>query len=169
MKTVLVVAAFALCGAASAGGFTRARTLEPAASFVARKPVTVWCAKSPASWRAYVNATNGPESQAHGLSVPGSSVMHLDPALCLPLLAQLKRQYVYPPALPVVIHGLTHEAIHLRGETDEGVTDCDAMHEMPGVAVRFFHVTPGKKLRALMAGAWKGYHAAPTIYRTVCG
>jgi hypothetical protein len=63
---------------------------------------------------------------------------------------------------------LTHEAIHLRGETDDGVTDCAAMHEMAGVAARFFHAPAGKGLRALMAAAWSWHRKAPAEYTTVC-
>jgi ubiquinone/menaquinone biosynthesis C-methylase UbiE len=43
-----------------------------------------------------------------------------------------------------------------------------AMHEMPGVAVRFFGVTTGKELRALMAQAWKVHRSGPLYFQTVC-
>jgi hypothetical protein len=61
-----------------------------------------------------------------------------------------------------------HESIHARGETDEGVTDCDAAHRVPGVAVRFFKVKPGKQLRALMTLVWKYRATGPASQRTVC-
>lgn len=90
-------------------------------------------------------------------------------ATCNPLLKALRRESIYQPALAAVIAILTHEAIHLRGERDEGVTECAAMHEMPRVAVVYFHVVPGRRLRALMAAAWVGYRDEAPAYRTVCG
>lgn len=153
---------------AAPAGFYEAWVLEPAASFVARKPITVWCAKTTASWRRYLTATSGTTSEAHGLAVPGSDRMHLDFAACSPLKAAWRGERVYVPTLSDVLAILTHEAIHLRGEVDEGVTDCAAMHEVPGVAVRFFHVAAGKKLRALMKEAWIGHASQGLAYRSVC-
>lgn len=48
------------------------------------------------------------------------------------------------------------------------MTDCDAMHEVPGVAVRFFKVKTGTQLRAIMADAWIVHRASPAIYQAVC-
>lgn len=154
-----VVAFAALAFAGSAGAALReARSLEPAASFVAKKPVMVWC--SPLTSK----------TGEHGLATAGDTALFLDKPACDALLAGLApRSSVYLPTLASVIAILVHEAIHLRGETDEGVTECAAMHETPGVAVRFFHIKPGKQLRALMAGAWEGYRVEPAVYRSVCG
>jgi hypothetical protein len=35
---------------------------------------------------------------------------------------------------------LAHEAVHQRGVTDEGVTDCTALPLVPGLATKFFGI-----------------------------
>jgi hypothetical protein len=61
-----------------------------------------------------------------------------------------------------------HESIHQRGVADEAATECEAMHEMPRVAVKFFHVKAGKQLRSLMALAWESHKATPDAYQAIC-
>lgn len=170
MRKLLVVVAAALVAAptAVAGGFYEAKVLEPAASYVAKKPVKVWCAKTDAAWQAYLVATYGVVGTEHGSAPFGGAAIYLDTEECPPIRQALAGQSVYPPTLAATIEILTHESIHARGERDEGVTDCAAMHEMPGVAVRFFHVRLGKQLRALMAAAWAYHRKAPSQYRMVC-
>lgn len=169
MRALLVViAAFVAAATAQAGtpGFTRDRSLEPAASFVAHKPVKVWCATTAAAWRVLA-----PSPAEHGAALPGGGEMFLDNQTCKPLETALhKSGAIYQPTLAGMIEVLTHESIHLRGERDEGVTDCAAMHEMPDVAVRYFSVVPGAQLRRLMAAAWAWHRQGPATspYRAVC-
>lgn len=162
----VALAGLVLAGSALAEpGFYEAKRLEPAASFVAGKPVQVWCALDETAWHVFA-----PAGTEHGLATPGGAAMYLDTPGCPPLRRALVRSTdVHQPMLAATIAILTHEAIHLRGESDEGVTECAAMHEMPRVAVRFFTVRPGKQLRALMADAWAGYRVESPAYRTVCG
>lgn len=161
---VAVVAAGVLVWAAAASaaaptGFYESFKLEPAASFVAGKPVKVWCATSQYQWQQY-----GGDSEEYGLTRPGSGEVKLAPDVC----RYLKAKVVTPSGFGASLLVLTHEAIHARGEPDEGVTDCAAVHEMPRVAVRFFRVKVGKQLRAVMANAWH-YRAGETAaYRSVC-
>lgn len=153
---------------AGAEGFYRARVLEPAAGYVAGKPVEVWCAAATSGWRAFVTAKLGAGTLANGWTVAGTSSIYLSADVCPPLRGALRGEPQYVPALAATIEAITHEAIHDRGELDEGVTDCDAMHEMPGVAVRFFHVKPGRPLRALMVAAWVYHREQPPEYLAVC-
>jgi hypothetical protein len=165
---VLAAALVAAPTAAAADGFYEARVLEPAASYVAGKPIEVWCATSVSAWHSYEIATYGVVGSEHGSAPFGGSVIYLDTEECPPLRQQLSAGGVYVPTLAATVEIITHESIHARGERNEGVTDCDAMHEMPGVAVRFFHVRAGKQLRALMAAAWTVHRAEPLQYLTVC-
>ncbi len=153
--------------------FARAKALEPAASYVAGKPAQVWCTKTYASWNSFVRQVFGvSEPGANGMALPGGAALYIAPDECNNLLfavqADPQDANAAVKALAGPIETLTHEAIHLRGESDEGITDCDAMHEMPGVAVRHFHITPGKHLRALMAAAWIYHRQSPAAYTAVC-
>lgn len=140
-------------------GFHASPRLAPAASFVAGKPVTVLCANTQYDWQTY-----GGQADQYGLAIPGDNVVNLAPGVCRFLLAKT----VNPNGLGSSLLVLTHEAIHARGESDEGVTDCAAVHEMPRVAVKFFRVKPGKQLRAVMANAWDYRRREPAPYRTTC-
>lgn len=166
VAVVLVV--LALVPSASAAGFYEAKRLEPAAAFVARKPVTVWCANNTAAWSSWLAANNDSTADVNGATYPGTAETHLGPTVCSNLALQLSQGGEAYPSLGPSINTLTHESIHMRGETDEGITACDAMHEMPGVAVRFFNVKAGKQLRGLMAATWAWHQKDPSIYRTVC-
>jgi hypothetical protein len=48
------------------------------------------------------------------------------------------------------------------------VIECDAIHEVPGVASRFFGIRHGKQLRAFMADAWTWHRSTPASYQTIC-
>lgn len=166
MTTVLVV--LVVVPSASAAGFYEAKRLEPAAAFVAKKPVKVWCASNAAAWSAWLTANNDTTANVQGATYPGTAETHLSPTVCANLALQLAYGgEAYLPLAPS-IETLTHESILMRGETDEGITDCDAMHEMPGVAVRFFNVKAGKQLRALMASAWVDHRRKSAIYQSQC-
>lgn len=167
MKSLVALLVLVAAPVASAGGFYESRVLEPAASYVAKKPVKVWCAKTTAAWRAWsvaVDLTDG----ANGSAAVGGTAMHLSHAACPSLRGAAIGIPQYSPTLSATIGGLTHEAIHLRGERDEGVTDCAAMHEMPRVAVLFFGIKPGRQLRELMADAWDYHRSQSAQYLTVC-
>lgn len=164
----MLAAALVAAPTAAAGGFYEAKVLEPTASYVAKKPIAVWCATSTEAWKAYEIATYGVPGTEHGSTPFGGSAIYLDTEECPPLRQFLRAMSVYVPTLAATIEILTHESIHARGVRDEGVTDCDAMHEMPGVAVRFFRVKPGAQLRALMAAAWTVHRAEPPQYLAIC-
>lgn len=172
MKGVLVavvVLAAAFTAAAQAdppAGFYESRLLEPAASFVAGKPVKVWCATSQYDWLRFLTATG--RTEANGSAVPGSAELKLSPVVCQNLRLKLARKAVRAAVLGPSLLTLVHESIHDRGTVDEGQTDCNAVHEMPRVAVKFFNVKSGKDLRTVMAATWAYRAKSPAAYRTVC-
>ena len=165
---VALVAAAVLSGAPP--NFTEAKVLEPAASYVAGKPVSVYCARTDLDLREYAQSAYGLAANFElGFAVVGSDSIYLGQSVCWPLLDFLKHRKVTYAEVASALQALVHEAIHARGERDEGVTECDAMHETPRVAVRFFKLKPGKRLRAFMAEAWSAYDALQPQYQTVCG
>lgn len=171
MRSALLIAVAALvavpaAGAAAPPGFYESLVLEPAASFVAGRPARVYCALTPAGWQDYAAARRVPD--AYALTVVGTDQTMLEPVTCRVLRTQLRSRRVDEYAVAAAVRTLVHEAIHQRGVADEGQTECAAMHEMPRVAVKFFHVKPGKQLRALMASAWYSHRATPATYQTLC-
>lgn len=140
-------------------GFHSSPKLAPAASFVAKKPITVLCANTLADWQHY-----GRTSQEFGAAIPGDNVIKLAPSVCKFLVAKIIDYDGFGASLLVLVH----ESIHARGESDEGITDCAAVHEMPRVAVKYFKVKPGKYLRGVMANAWNYRYREAPPYRTVC-
>jgi hypothetical protein len=160
----------ALAASASAAppGFHTSPRLAPVASFVAGKPMTVLCANSNAEWRTYLDDNGYTGRTANGATVVGTSVSLFSPIVCSSLILKLRGKTVANNLFGPSLLGLTHEAIHARGTFDEGKTDCAAVHEMPRVAVKFFGVTAGKKLRAVMAATWVYRGLQPAAYRTVC-
>jgi hypothetical protein len=172
MRIACVVGVLALVMASVASAqrpanFSEAKTLEPAAAYVAKKPVKVWCATSDQAWHNFMVSTYGSDDGANGSSVPGSSELKLSNLVCSTL--NRARQLPLSPDITTAasVEVLTHESIHLRGEKDEGITDCNAMHEMAGVASRFYHFRYAR-LRALMAFAWKWHATVPADLRSVC-
>lgn len=140
-------------------GFYNSVRLAPAAAFVAGKPVTVLCAKTAFDWQQ-----QGGRDDSYGLTFPGENVVKLAPSVC----RYLRAAPINPNGFGASLLVLVHESIHARGSVDEGVTDCAAVHEMPRVAVKFFHVKAGKQLRAIMDNAWNLRDREPAQYRTVC-
>jgi hypothetical protein len=160
----------ALVAAVAPVGFHSSPRVAPAASVVAQKPVTVWCADSAYTWNQFLDATYGNHNPARGSTAPGSSEEQLSPGVCTALAkaAASKLRVVPTATLGVSILTLVHESIHARGERDEGVTDCAASHEMPRVAVKFFHVRAGKDLRTLMRLVANYRETSAQQLRTVC-
>lgn len=165
-----VVLAAAAVSASSASavtpGFYEAKRLEPAASFDAGKRVTVLCSTSKASFAA---------SNSH-LSVDGGgyvlpddlTTMYLRSDVCAILHAWLNHRRVEDYDFASAALVLTHEATHLRGETDEGATDCAALAKLPAVIRRFF--PPGRRTTVadLMLYARDAHSRKPAAYQGDC-
>lgn len=148
--------------AATLIGFHHTPRLDTAATFIAHKPVQVMCADSEWTW-LHSPAGFQPE---FGFAYPGEDVIYLRPVVCKNLLVLPKNRKNYGFGSSVYV--LAHEAVHARGEVDEGKTACAAIHEMPRMSVKVLKVKPGKDLRAEMADAWRFRKGEPESYHTVC-
>jgi hypothetical protein len=151
-------------------GFREAPKLEAAAAFVAGKPAHVFCANTFSDWAQAVADAYGPGVNVNAYSTIGGSETYLPAGFvcALPIAAVAGQKVDLSGPLAGYLLTLVHEAIHQRGVADEGQTECAAMHELPRVAVRFFHVKAGKQLRALMAQAWAAHRRKSAAYQSVC-
>ena len=89
------------------------------ASFIAGKPVTIRCDES----GDYVGAVQ----HADGVAVVGGNRAYLTPERCLALYRAAFKGEVKSNQTGLAIAVLAHEAWHLRGVADEGVTECYAL------------------------------------------
>lgn len=171
MKTLAaLLAALVLTPSAGAAppGFVRALELEPAASFVARKSVTVWCATSTATWAAGLRSIGLPAS-AHGTANLERREVWLEKVICdnLAIAARYGVATDGYRALAPSVLVLVHESIHLRGVLDEGKADCVAARAIPNVAPRFFGRRP-LVVSLLVKEVARYRDASKPVYRTVC-
>lgn len=115
---------------ASLSDDTRRRTvvrLTTEASRIAGAPVRVTCDEE--------YAFTGAGSDTLGVAFPGQALTFLDPGICRALHDALADREADREAIEAVIV-LAHEAVHLRGERREGVTECLALQEAVAVARR---------------------------------
>lgn len=89
------------------------------ASRIAAKPVTVRCDDS----GRYVGAVQ----DADGVAVVGGNLAYLTPERCLDLYRLAFKHDVNSSQTARALAVLAHEAWHLRGERDEGTTECYAL------------------------------------------
>ena len=89
------------------------------ASRVVGKPVTIRCDES----GDYVGAVQ----HADGVAVVGGNLAYLTPERCLDLYRLAFEDEVRSNRTGRAIAVLAHEAWHLRGESDEGTTECYAL------------------------------------------
>lgn len=144
MKALALISAVVVLALSCAGTAVSANNpnprLDAAASFVAGHPVTVWCETSWASW---LQMTGG-VSDASGFTNPSqSSVVYVDPQVCLTfemILAGSNVEDVGGSYTSQALLTLAHEAEHQKGLTDEGQTDCAALPLVPTLATQFFGV-----------------------------
>lgn len=175
MKTVLVATAatIALLGATTAradqpAGFKESPRLEAAASFVAGKPVTTWCATSTASFSAAAQASTGNADAAGFVQAVGASQAFFPPKVCATIVAYLNKRKVEEYNLAAWLLTLAHEATHMRGVSDESETDCAALHVMPTMIRRFFKPRPGYTVHDLMTYAWDVHSREAASYTRLC-
>lgn len=80
-------------------------------------------------------AFTGAGSDTLGVAFPRRGLAYLDPAICRDLHDALAGSSADANAIEAVIV-LAHEAVHLRGERREGVTECLALQEAVPIARR---------------------------------
>jgi hypothetical protein len=95
------------------------------ASRIAAKPVAIYCDES----GDYVGAVQ----HADGVAAVGGDLAYLTPQRCLDLYRLAFKGEVTPSQTARALAVLAHEAWHLRGERDEGTTECYALQS--GVAL----------------------------------
>ncbi|GIU95670.1 MAG: hypothetical protein KatS3mg012_2127 [Gaiellaceae bacterium] len=93
--------------------------LSREASLVAGKPVTIRCDEE----RAHVGVVQG----AEGVARVGGTLAYLTPERCYDLYRLAFRGDIRSSRTALAIAVLAHEAWHLRGVRDEGVTECYAL------------------------------------------
>jgi hypothetical protein len=135
---VAVVALFVLAARAdraatwqSLADSERARTvsrLTSEASIVAERPVTIRCDEQ--------YAFTGAGSDTLGIAFPRAGIAYLDQGICRALHDLVLDGKDRGERTGEAIVVLTHEAVHLRGERREGVTECLALQEGVRLGVR---------------------------------
>jgi hypothetical protein len=132
-------AALLTAGTASAENWKDNR-LDTVASQIAGKPLAVHCESS---WYEWINAG---EEQAEdwsvlaGFTFISEPVVYISPDLCetLHALLELGPRGVGVYHVAAAVQTLVHEAVHQRGVSNEGETDCTALSLVDDVAVRTF-------------------------------
>jgi hypothetical protein len=170
MIGLAVLAAAAAIGTAPVmpDGFYEAVKLEPAASYVATKPVQVRCTSDIGYWLLYAReATQRQAFDPAGFADIPNGIAYLSPDVCTALLRKLTHKQVSTADMATGLLTLTHESVHLgTSSRDEAAVECGAIHTVPAVAVGFFgyryHRAP---LRALMAQAWSAHRNLPPDYQ----
>lgn len=167
-----VSAALVLVGTAAAdvapAGFKESPRLEAAASFVAGKPVTAWCASTTGAFAAAAASATGNPATAGFVQAVGAAQAFFPPRVCATIVAYLNKRKVEEYDLAAWLLTLAHEATHLRGVSDESETDCAALHVMPTMIRRFFEPRPGYTVHDLMAYAWDVHNREPPTYTRLC-
>jgi hypothetical protein len=103
------------------------RRLSSEASVVAGRSVRVRCDAD--------YAFTGAGSDTLGVAFPRAGLAYLDPTICRSLHDALEGETTGRDGFHAVVV-LAHEAVHLRGERREGVTECLALQEAVPLAVR---------------------------------
>lgn len=106
---------------------TEARLTREAAG-IAGRPVTVRCDDG--------YAFTGARSDALGVAFPSQRLAFLEPAICRALHDVVGGDHEESDRNGEAIVVLAHEAVHLRGERNEGVTECYALQEGVGLGAR---------------------------------
>lgn len=151
--TASMVALVAAAALAVLPGFREAPSLEPAASYVAGKPVLV-----------YVGGAYGEGGHAY----PGSSEVYIDETTFAALRAALAHRTFYEDYVAASLLVLAHEAVHASGVADESQTECAALARLPGMASRFFGFRTWRARHDLMDLAWGSHRGLPQDYQRLC-
>ncbi len=125
---------------------------------------------SQANWDSFLAAHNETGVDVNGVTLPvGGNESYLSPEICATLLGRVNGKPVILDALGASVDVLAHEAIHMRGESDEGVTECAAIRAVPGFLVKRWGFRKGSRAyKQTLLGA-RSYHARlASQYRTIC-
>lgn len=141
-------------------GFSATPSLNGWESAIAQKPAQVFC------WHTDITATGHEDGGGYTDSVGGTQT-YLASWICNALLRMQNHKKVDPQVSAVAFLAFTHEAFHLRGVSDESVTDCDALHAMPGYLHSLLHYTHAQ-IHTAMGWAWNAHWDEPAQYKQDC-
>lgn len=141
-------------------GFSATPSLNPWESAIAQKPAQVFC------WHTAITAQGQQDAAGYTDSVGGTQT-YLAPWICNALLKMQNHRKVDTQTASVAFFVFTHEAFHLRGVADESVTDCDALHAMPGYLHSLLHYTHAQ-IHTAMGWAWNAHWDEPALYKKDC-
>lgn len=158
---VVVVLVLVLAGAASAEAVPPRESfrLEPVASWLAGKPVAVYCGG------VYVG--NGVEADG---SVPavGADSMNVTVAICRHLEGWFHGRTPLAGDFADGLLTIAHEAMHLRGIANEHDADCAALPKIPTMLRVFFHMRNVFRRTELAQDAQVLHDAMPPAYSAAC-
>lgn len=151
-------------------GFVVQPVLSARAAFIAGKPVRVYCTSSDTAWQAFLASVNDTLADAGGVTLqPGDSATYLSPDICGALIGRTAKKPVILGVLGASLQVLAHEGFHMRGISDEGITDCDAYRMLPKFLVARWGFRHGSRaFGQVMAGVRADRAELPAQYRTVC-
>jgi hypothetical protein len=153
-------------------GFTSRPALAARAAYIAGKPVTVNCANDAGTWESYVATLSVPPPNGHsGGFTPaiGGDATYLAPEVCDLLLGRIRGKAVLLQVLGGAIDVLAHESIHLRGEPDEGKTECAAIRSLPAyVVARWGFRKNSRAYFEALNGARSFHRDLPAAYQALC-
>jgi hypothetical protein len=163
---LVAIAALVLAPMARAAlpGVHQETKLEAAASFVAGKPVSVYCGDDAAGWANAIAAafagfpSPGPLG---GFAIYRENTEYLSPRNCGGVLESASR--ASPAAFGPALFALIHEAVHLSGVTDEWAADCTALSDTWSVAWIYFAVRQ-PELSRVHEFALRAHLAQPAEY-----
>lgn len=132
LLVVLLCIVFAVAITAPADGATPEQRLNEIVTQVTGKPSSAQCTFDAEAWDAQVRGATFDQrrgSSVGGYAFPGTTIAYLGPQACYALYDVFSGGVVYAGLNPSAFGLLTllHEAVHLRGVTDEGETDCTAL------------------------------------------
>lgn len=164
--TVVAAALFVLADRVDRGGTWNAVPAKTKAAAEARftgeaariagRPVSVRCDDG--------YAYTGVGSDALGVAFPRRALAYLEPSVCKTLTAVVfDRDRRERAATAEAVLVLAHEAVHLAGERDEGVTECRALQEGVVLGVRLG--LPEDRARRMMAALYAHNLAERAITR----
>lgn len=161
------VGAVLLGAAASAGaapsGFQQSARLAPAATYVAGKPVAVYCAPT----QAAINATVSADATSVLGATPtiGGSDIYLAPTVCAYLNAWLNGKKVANLyGVAAAMETLAHESELARGVDDETTATCLGLRAMPRMVTTFFPLKKRESLHDLMSDAYRFWGTQSSLY-----
>ena len=150
-------------------GFTPNVALSRAASFVAGKPVTDYCAATIEQFNtAAIAATGWENPNGSGYSYVGGTQSFFAPWVCSALNRWNAHKVIDLRSFGAAQLALVHESELLSGVSDESVADCKGLAVMPKVIAKFFPLKKRATWHDVMGWAWSAHDDQPEQYLENC-